>query len=215
MIAEDLSTLAPDRIEPVARRFEQLLTTHTLDGFVRLMHARHATDPLGFGPGGTRFSAPPDPLAHRSARLPFRVLYVTEDLSTAVFEKIVRDRFDLVSTRALEPSDYHDHCVANVSTAPRDSLTLLDLTRGGAARAGVPTDVIGHSKHSAGQFFSAFVHANIPHADGLLYHSRFTTRSCIAIYDRVRSKLDDNAPVYPLTCGMLSVVLHPWRIDVR
>ena len=215
MIAEDLPTLGPDRIEPVARHFEQLLTTHTLDRFVRLLHARYATDPLGYGSGATRFSAPPDPLAHPTARLPFRVLYVTEDLATGVFEKIVRDRFDLVPTRVLEPCDYHGHCAANISTAPHNSLTLLDLTQGNAARAGVPTDVIGHSKHSAGQFFSSFVHANIPHADGLLYHSRFTGRRCIAIYERARPKLDDDAPVFPLTGGMLAVVLRPWRIDIR
>lgn len=37
---------------------------------------------------------------------PFSVLYASEDLATAVYETVIRDRFDLDPERGLESGDY-------------------------------------------------------------------------------------------------------------
>lgn len=208
MSAATLASLPRDRIDEVCELFAELRNTLHLYRFVRVLRATYATHPLGCGNGPSRFSAP-DPTP------PFRLLYGTENLATAAFETLIRDRFDLNPSRVLMPHDYSNHCAANISTAPGESVTLLDLTEGNAARCGVPSDVIRHSRHSSGQFFSAFIHANMPFVDGLLYHSRFTARQCVAIYDRAHAKLQAAIPVYPLTQPMLSVALQPWNIHVR
>ncbi len=109
--------------------------------------------------------------------------------ATAVYETLIRDRFDLNPSRVLMPADYALRDAVNVSSSPGETLTLLDLTRGNAVRYGVPSDVIRHSVHTDGQRFSEFVHAEMPSVDGFLYSSRLTERSCVAIYERACHKL--------------------------
>ena len=182
-----------------------------LVNFVRVMGAGHSADPLGVSGGPSRFS----PLLAGSGGISsFGVLYLAEDLATAVYETLIRDRFDLNPSRVLMPVDYARRDAVNVSSSPGETLTLLDLTRGNAVRHGVPSDVIRHSVHTDGQHFSEFVHAEMPSVDGLLYGSRLTERSCVAVYDRARRKLAAGSPM-SLTGPLLTSALQPWNVDVR
>ena len=180
--------------------------------FVRVMSSRYLQTPLGFSGGPSRFG----PLPSSPDLIPlFGIIYVAEDLATAVYETLVRDRFDLNPSRILMPPDYAERAAVNVSTAAGQMVTLLDLTGGNAVRHGVPTDVIRYSIHTDGQYFSEFVYANMPAVDGFLYQSRLTEQFCIAVYDRALAKLTTGQVPLPLTRPVLAQALEPWNIRVR
>lgn len=182
-----------------------------LDNFVRVMRTRHSADPLGVSGGPSRFS----PLSTGSGgTYSFGVLYLAEDLATAVYETLIRDRFDLNPSRVLMPADYALRDAVNVSSSPGETLTLLDLTGGNAVRCGVPSDVIRYSVHTDGQHFSEFVHAEMPSVDGFLYSSRLTERSCVAIYERACHKLAAGSRLQ-ITGPLLTPALQSWNVDVR
>ena len=175
------------------------------------MAARYSHALLGFSGGPSRFS----PLSVGQGRhLLFGIVYLAEDLATGVLETLIRERFDLNPSRVLMPSDYAGHDAVNISTSLGITVELLDLTGGNAVRCGVPADVIRYSAHTDGQYFSEFVHANMPTVDGILYSSRLTERHCIAIYDRALHKLAAGSPM-PLTRSVLTPTLGPWNVSVR
>lgn len=141
------------------------------------------------------------------------MLYAATDLATAVHETLIRDRFDLDASRVLWHADYHDWIAVNISTGPGLPVHLLDLTGGNAVRYGVPSDVTRHSHHAAGQHFATFVHDTMPWVDGLLYHSRFTDRSSVAVFDRSLGSLVARG-VTPLTRDLLLASLRSWNVTV-
>ena len=190
--------------------FDGLRTARSISNFVRVLASKHGGTPLGMGRGPSRFGPLPRPPLED---MPFPVLYASEDMATAVYETVVRDRFDLNPDRVLESGDYSDHVAVNVSTAVGQSLALLDLTDGNAVRHGVPGDVIRYSRHSDGQHFSEFVHASMATVDGILYRSRFTERVCVAVYGRAAHRLAATASV-PLTRPLLRGSLTDWNVDV-
>ena len=147
------------------------------------------------------------------SRCDFGVIYVAADLATALYEVVIRDRFDVNPSRVLVPSNYRACIAANISSA--QPLTILDLTDGNAVRYGVPTDVIRYSVHTDGQRFSEFTYRNMPAVDGLLYRSRLTERLCIAIYDRAHDKLVVNRGPQSFTRATLASALHSWNVTVR
>lgn len=211
MSASSLATLTPARRKQVVRLFHGLQTTRPVLNYVRVMRRIYSHNPLSAGVGPSRFSP------RKSGRGPtgrFRVIYLALDLATAVYETLIRDRFDLNPSRLLLPPDYLSHDAVNISTSTAQVLTLLDLSQGNAVRCGVPTDVIRYSKHTDGQYFSEFVHREMPAVDGFLYHSRLTERPCIAIYDRACHKLAAVPPM-SLTQSLLTSALLPWNFSVR
>ena len=211
MSASALATLSAARCAQVVRLFQGLQITQPVVDFVRVMETRYSNNPLGLSGGPSRFS----PLPAGSGHTPkFAVLYLAQDLATAVHESLIRARFDLNPSRILMPTDYAGHDAANISTLPGQTLTLLDLARGNAVRYGVPTDVIRYSLHADGQRFSEFGHAEIPAADGFLYSSRLTERPCIAVYGRACHKLEAGSPM-PLRRPLLAPALSRWNVDVR
>lgn len=111
------------------------------------------------------------------------------------------------------PSDYADRVVFGISTVSGRPVTLLDLTDGNAVRFGVPTDVLQHSRHDAGQSFAEFVYDHIPDAHAILYHSRFTGSRCIAVFDRGTHRLVASA-TRDLTQRNVGHALRGWHIDV-
>lgn len=201
MSAAKLATLSPTDCIRVARLFEGLKTTRPVANYIRVLR-QASLDPLGVSRGPSRFSG------HG-----FGVIYVAEDLATALYEVVIRDRLDMNPSRVLMASDYSAYVAANISSVQR--LTLLNLTDGNAVRCGVPTDVIRYSVHTDGQCFSEFVYANMPAVDGLLYRSRLTERRCIAIYDRARLKLTVNRGPQSLTRATLAQALASWNVVVR
>lgn len=179
--------------------------------YVRVMRRIYSHNPLSVSGGASRFS-PRKP--NRGPTGLFGVIYLALDLATAVYETLIRDRFDLNPWRLLLPPDYLSHDAVNISTSTAQAVTLLDLSQGNAVRCGVPTDVIRYSMHTDGQYFSEFVHGEMPAVDGFLYHSRLTERPCIAIYDRACHKLTAVPPMQ-LTQPLLTSALLPWNFSVR
>ena len=51
-------------------------------------------------------------------------------------------------------------------------------------RIGAPSAVVDDGNHAAGRALSAAVHAGVPEADGMLFASRFTGDTCVAVFDR-------------------------------
>ena len=194
----------------VVQLFNGLQTTRPVLNYVRVMTRRYSNTPFSFSGGPSRFS----PLAPNQGQNGlFGIIYVASDLATAVYESLIRDRFDLSPSRSLVPTNYLAHDAVNISTSTGQSVTLLDLSHGNAVRCGVPTDVIRYSMHTDGQYFSEFVHGAMPTVDGLLYDSRLTERPCIALFDRAHHKLTSESPM-PLTQSLLTSSLRPWNVTV-
>ncbi len=211
MSASTLSTLTTARRNQVIQQFRGLQTTRTVLNFVRVMHRTYSSNQLSFGGGPSRFS--PLPPNQGSTGL-FGVVYLANDLATAVYETLIRDRFDLSPSRTLMPSDYIAHDAINISTSTTQTVTLLDLSQGNAVRCGVPTDVIRYSKHTDGQHFSEFVHSAMATVDGFLYNSRLTERPCISVYGRACHKLTAASPM-PLSRSLLTSAMRPWKVSIH
>ena len=156
-------------------------------GYLRIMDAAHRATPTGMGYGKTRFASPTDS---------FKLLYVAQDLQTALAEAVVRDRYQGKQKRELLEEDIAQSVIASmVSLAP---LKVLDLRTSGASRLGVPTNAVrGRAQQSGRRFSRDLYHAT--DFDGIAYMSRITNAECVAIYDRaVGSKLDPTCPVVDL-----------------
>lgn len=165
----------------------ELAVSIDVTGYLRIMEAAHRATPIGMGYGKTRFASPTDS---------FKLLYVAQDLPTALAESVIRDRFQGRQQRELLEEDVEQLVTAStVSLAP---LKLLDLRTSGASRLGVPTNAVrGRAQHS-GRRFSAELY-DATDVDGIVYMSRITNAECVAIYDRaVGAKLDPTCPVVDL-----------------
>lgn len=212
MKASDLPSLNRSDRTAVAQLLATALSSRPINNFVRVMGAKHAHNPLSYGSGPSRFSAV---ISGTSPAPPFGVVYAAIDLATASYESMVRDGLDLTPARILRPASYSSRTAVNISSQSAQPLQLIDLTSGNAIRAGVPTDVIRYSDHREGQYFSEFVHTELPSVDGFLYNSRFTEEICVAVYDRALAKLVSAAPPVPLSQSILTTVLTNWNIQVR
>lgn len=211
MNASGLATLTPAQKRSVASLFSGLKTSRPIVNFVRITSTALVGTPLGFGTGPSRFSAV---MAPARPVPPFGLIYGASDLATACYETIIRDRFDVTPTRILRRSDYSGRSAINFSSAAGQALQLLDLTNGNATRFGVPTDVTRYSTHTDGQYFSQFVHAEMPDVDGILYASRFTESLCVAVYDRAIAKLTSTGATPSLTKTILVPTVGVWNILV-
>ncbi len=143
--------------------------------WLRIMKRRHAGNPLGTGPGSSRFA---------SRASPYTILYGGKSLLAAIAEAILRDRFsdDARAPRELDISEVQDYSITEIST--KDVLNVLDLRNEGAFRLGVKTDAVGARNHRAGQAFAERLHGEFPSIDGILYASRMTGCDCVAVFDR-------------------------------
>lgn len=154
--------------------------------YLRVMPVAHMSTPLGMGFGHSRFSSPSQA---------FKLLYLAQDLATAVAETIVRDRFEGEIDRVLDESEIENWAVAEVTaSAP---LAVLDLRTTGLLRLGVSTDAARAKAHREGQDLSEAVHESFA-IDGLLYASRLTAANCIAVYDRAVSEKLTSSPAVEL-----------------
>lgn len=156
-------------------------------GYLRIMDAAHRATPTGMGYGKTRFASPTDS---------FKLLYVAQDLPTALAEAVIRDRFQGKQKRELLEEDIEQSVIASmVSLAP---LKLLDLRTSGANRLGVPTNAVRGRAQQSGRRFSQELYDSTDF-DGIVYMSRITNAECVAVYDRAAgSTLDPACPVVDL-----------------
>jgi hypothetical protein len=170
----------------VTKELRTLLETFDVDLLFRIIkHERQGT-PLGAMPAPSRFSDP---------HLQYSVLYGATTIDCALWEGVIRDRFDLQPIRKLPRADLEcRHLVLFNSTRP---LLLLDIRGGRARRIFAPTAVTGAARQADGQTLSHSVYSQVPEADGLIYNSRFTSKGCVAIFDRAFSALHSHA-IHPL-----------------
>ena len=156
-------------------------------GYLRIMDAAHRATPAGMGYGKTRFASPTDS---------FKLLYVAQDLQTALAEAVVRDRYQGKQKRELLEEDIAQSVIASMVSLAL--LKVLDMRTSGASRLGVPTNAVrGRAQQSGRRFSRDLYHAT--DFDSTAYMSRITNAECVAIYDRaVGSKLDPTCPVVDL-----------------
>lgn len=165
----------------------ELAVSIDVTGYLRIMDAAHRATPAGMGYGKTRFASPTDS---------FKLLYVAQDLQTALAEAVIRDRYQGKQKRELLEEDIEQSVIASmVSLAP---LKLLDLRTSGASRLGVPTNAVRGRAQQSGRRFSQELYDSTDF-DGIVYMSRITNAECIAIYDRAAgAKLEPACPVVDL-----------------
>jgi len=140
--------------------------------FLRCTPWAHRATPLGMGYGETRFASPSKA---------FKLVYIAEDLPTAIAEAIVRDRFEGETVRRLMMADVKEWGVCEV-TATRP-LRLLNLRGDACFKLGISTDIVGAKAHAEARAFSQELY-DATDLDGLIYHSRLRRKNCMAIYDR-------------------------------
>jgi hypothetical protein len=154
--------------------------------YVRVTPIARRSTPLGMGFGKTRFASPTDN---------YNLLYIAENLATAIAEAIIRDRFEGATTRVLTAGEVADWGVTEVRA--QCPLNLLDMRADGCFLLGVSTDITGAKAQNEAREFGQAVYDQTP-ADGIIYLSRLTRKTCVAVYDRaVRAKLDAS-PVHEL-----------------
>jgi len=149
----------------------------TPKAYVRVTPMGHAATPLGAGFGVTRFSSPTKA---------FKVIYVAQDLTTAIAETLVRDRFQGRALRKFLDVEAALWGMTEVNAgAP---LTLIDLRTTGLVRLGVSTEAARGKAQGQGRKLSQAIYEQTD-AQGLIYNSRLTGGACICIYDRALAGL--------------------------
>ena len=201
------------RISEIVELFDGLRVDRSLRNFSRVIEYRYLSTPLGIGTKPSRFGSYVK-LRGSEGRTFIRVLYGAEGVDTALYETIVRNKFDINPNRVLYPVNYRKMVAIRFSSDGTNLLKLLDLTKGKATCYGVPTDVIRSSDHTEGQHFSQFVYENMPDVDGFIYSSRFTEQDCVALYhNRVINKLHSDKK-FKLKQSSVSIALSSQNIEV-
>ena len=178
-----------------------LVVAYQPTAYVRVTPIAHRATPLGMGFGKTRFASPTDA---------FRLLYIAEDLATSVAEAVIRDRFEGAIARELTADELADWGVTEVSALV--PLRLLDIRTEGCFLLGVSTDITGAKAQNEARQFSQAVFDETD-LDGILYFSRLTRRTCVAVYDRTVARKLDAGPVHELeTLAALVPALAALRI---
>jgi hypothetical protein len=144
----------------------------TPKSYVRITPMTHMATPLGAGFGVTRFASPTKA---------FKVIYIAQDLTTGVAETLVRDRFQGKARRRLLDVEAALWGATEINaSAP---LTLIDLRTTGLVRLGVSTEAARGKVQGQGRKLSQAIYDQT-NAQGIIYFSRLTGRTCICIYDR-------------------------------
>lgn len=158
-------------------RVESLITEVKVNTATRLIKAAHARTPLGVKPSPSRFCPGST----------FAVLYGAESFETAFSEVVVRDRFVQKSSRIVPVGEITTRSWVWFNS---DSvLRLLDLGGDGCVRLGAPTDAHNARSHAAGRALAQSIYDEHSFVDGIIYDSRLTGGTCLAIFDRACDSL--------------------------
>lgn len=170
-----------------AKILANLAVAITPKAYVRVTPMAHAATPLGAGFGATRFASPTNA---------FKVIYLGQDLTTGVAETLVRDRFQGKARRRLLDVEAALWGATEVSASA--ALTLIDLRTTGLVRLGVSTEAARGKAQGQGRKLSQAIYDQTD-AQGLIYTSRLTGRTCICVYDRALPDRLMASPVVGLT----------------
>ncbi len=149
-----------------------LAVTITPKSYVRVTPMAHAATPLGVGFGVTRFASPTKT---------FKVIYIAQDLTTGIAETLVRDRFQGRARRKLLDVEAALWGATEVNAST--PLTLIDLRTTGLVRLGVSTEAARGKAQGEGRKLSQAIYDQTD-AQGVIYNSRLTGRTCVSVYDR-------------------------------
>lgn len=170
------------------------------------MYETRFRDPLGWGPGHSRFSDP--------TGTAFGLVYLGSSAKVAFVETLLRDRADgRGADCVVELAEIEKRTLAKIQIA--QDLRLVDLTGDGPLRMGVPSDVAGASDQTLAQAWSAafYGHEDLP--DGVYYPSRLNEERCIALYDRAIGKLQATATPKLMECREeLAAILEDLDISI-
>jgi hypothetical protein len=124
-------------------------------------------NPLGYGKTDSRFSDPRRRVpAHR-----FGVLYLGVSLGVCFVEAVLRDEKNgVVGDFPISESELHTRRYAEIEIG--SALNVVDLTRNGAVRLGMPSDVLRRSVQGAARRWSLAFHTHPAAPDGIMYPSR-------------------------------------------
>jgi hypothetical protein len=144
----------------------RLVTATVLAGSTwRRMYETRFSNPLGYGPGLSRFS---DPTGKA-----FGLLYLASSAKVAFVETILRDRADGRSGDCIiAESEIRKRSMATIS--PIAPLTLVDLTGDGPIKMGVRSDVVGARNQTTARYWSVAFHNHATLLCGVLHHPRHT-----------------------------------------
>jgi hypothetical protein len=170
----------------------------------RRMYETRYPNPLGYGPGLSRFS---DPTGKA-----FGLIYLGSSAKIAFVETILRDRTDGRGVACVVAYDeIEKRCLATI--VPVEPLVLVGLTRDGPLRMGVPSDVVGARDQSLARRWSVTFHDHSDEPDGVLYPSRLNEERCIALYARAIGKVKAAATPRLLDCrSELAAILDDLEI---
>ncbi|MGG7565502.1 RES family NAD+ phosphorylase [Rhodovulum sp. DZ06] len=149
--------------------------------FLRLVRWAHP-DPLGVGPGGSRFVPAPGAAGGQA----FRALYAARDLATAFAETILRDEaVDRPQDFPVAMAELEAWSVVELRVR---ALSLVDLTGDAPLRARIASDAVRARDQAEGRRLGAEIHADPRGFDGALYPSRLTTGENIVVFERAISR---------------------------
>ena len=161
-----------------SNRLRSRLREVRLGRVFRVIHRDRRWTPLGAAPTPSRFSDPRGSSA---------VLYASDAVRCAFWETLGRNRFARRRRRELPRIEIEARLVASIGST--GTLGLIDLRGDGPVRIGAPSAVAHDGNHAAGRALSAAVHAGVPAPNGILFASRFTGDTWVAVFDRAFGKL--------------------------
>jgi hypothetical protein len=166
-------------------------------------------DPLGYGKIGSRFSDP----RGRVERNRFGVVYLGSSLDVCVAEAIVRDNRDGSATNFLIPLTHLErYRLAEIAVvAP---LELVDLRGNAPIRMGVPSDVVRGKKQTQARDWSLAFHDHADAPDGIVYPSRLTGETNLAVYSRAVTKLKTVQVIPLLHVAGFARVMDSFRVAI-
>lgn len=172
----------------------------------RRMYDARFPDPIGWGPGLSRFSDPTG-----SA---FGIIYLGASAKVAFVETILRDASDGRGAELIvKMAEIERRILASLRVI--QDLRLIDLTNDARLRMGVPSDVVGARNQALSRAWSAAIHAHPDQPDGVYFASRLNGQSCIALYDRALRKLEAVATPRLLDCrDELAAILDDLEIAI-
>lgn len=145
-----------------------------------------------------RFDPHPPPAADHPIE---RVLYAAGDLATALAERFQHNR-EIRGTQPATPGVY--------AWAPRRALHLIDLRDSGAIRLG-SSHVINTGPKSSTRAWARAIRTGWPNAEGLVYSSSMTGRTCVALW----TPAADSFPPAPAFAKLLSDPSPGWQLRVQ
>jgi hypothetical protein len=177
-------------------RVEAVLRPLALASAHRIIFRPHLSAPLAARPSKSRFC---------DGRT-YAVLYGAKEFDTAFIEVVVRDRFVQSDRRVVPFGDIAARGWVEFALTGDEPLNMVDLRESGCLALGAPTDAAHARNQAAGRALSRALYEHHSDIDGIWYQSRLTGGDCLAIFDRVSTRLR------PVKTGQLEH--HPKLPDV-